>query len=62
MKLVIIHGRTIKYKIFDKLNVEQSDFSCTDQNTDNLKIVTLITCDSINDNYRNIVKAKEVKS
>ena len=30
------------------------------QNTHNKKIITLVTCDSIDNNFRTIVKAKEI--
>lgn len=54
-------GNHLNYEVYDIYKLEQSDLSCISQDTNNLKIVTLITCDSINDNYRTVVKAKEVK-
>ena len=54
------NGNVIDYKIYDIYTLEQTDLSCINQNTNNLRIVTLITCDNINDNFRTIVKAKEI--
>lgn len=60
LKYMIINGRTLKYKIYDVYKAEQNDISCVNQDTNNSKTITLITCDSINDNYRTIIKAKEI--
>ena len=30
------------------------------KDTNNLKVITLVTCDSLNNKYRTIVKAKEL--
>jgi len=54
-----VFGYSIEYKVYDIYKSEQNDLSCTNQNTDNLKVITLITCDNINDNFRTIIKAKE---
>ena len=35
------------YTIFDKKEVESTDLSCTSQETDGKKIVTLMTCNSV---------------
>jgi LPXTG-site transpeptidase (sortase) family protein len=56
---MIIIGKILEYSVYDIYKSEQTDISCTNQDTNGLKIITLITCDSINDNYRIIVKAKE---
>ncbi|MCI8519373.1 MAG: sortase [Clostridia bacterium] len=63
--IVEIHdnnNNTIKYEIYEVTRANQNDISCLNQDTDNSRIITLITCDSINDNYRIIVKAKEINS
>ena len=52
-------GKCIVYEIYDIYKVKQTDMSCISQDTNNLKIVTLITCDSIDDSFRTVVKAKE---
>lgn len=52
-------GKLQLYKTEEVYKTKQTDLSCTEQNTDNLKVITLITCDNINDNFRTIVKATE---
>ena len=47
----------IVYKVYKTLS---NDISCINQNTNNSKIVTLVTCDTIDNHYRTIVKAKEI--
>lgn len=54
-------NNVIKYEVYSIYKTEQSDTSCVNQDTKGSKIITLITCDSINDNIRIVVKAKEVK-
>ena len=54
------YGNSQIYKIEKIYKTKQNDTSCTNQDTNNLKIVTLITCDNINDNFRTIVKAIEL--
>ena len=41
--------------------MEPNDLSCTSQDTNGLRIITLITCDTVNDSYRTVVKAEEIK-
>lgn len=53
-----IDGSLVKYIVFNKTEIESSDFSCTSQNTSNKKIVTLMTCNSIKQT-RIIVQAIE---
>lgn len=50
----------INYEIYEKFETYESDTSCTSQNTDGRKEITLVTCNNINNN-RLIIKAKEVK-
>ena len=54
------NNNTIEYEIYEITRKEQNDISCLKQDTNNLKIITLVTCDSINYNYRIIVKAREI--
>lgn len=49
----------MSYEVFDVFKTKQDDLSLTNQDTNNLRIVTLITCDSIDDSFRIVVKAKE---
>ena len=48
------------YVVYDVYTTLSTDLECINQNTNGEKIITLITCDSINNNYRTIVKAKEI--
>ena len=42
-----LDGKALDYKIFDKKEVESTDLSCTSQEKNGKKIVTLMTCNSI---------------
>lgn len=55
-----INGNLVRYSVYDKKEVDSTDLSCTNQNTDGQKIVTLMTCNSIKQT-RIIVSAKEIK-
>lgn len=60
IEITDVSGRTIKYSVFDKYEVVPEDTSCTSQDTNGKKIVTLITC--TNDNKRRvIIHAKEIE-
>ena len=52
-------GKLQLYKTENVYKTKQTDLSCTNQDNNNLKVITLITCDSSNDNFRTIVKAVE---
>lgn len=52
-------GNYLNYSIYDIYETKANDLSCTSQETNNTKIVTLITCNNMN-GKRLIVKAKEV--
>lgn len=53
-----LFGQKQNYHVFKKYEVEASDLSCTDQNTENNKILTLLTCNNLNDKKRIVIKAK----
>ncbi len=57
---MIIYGNTKNYEIYSVYKIKQTDMSCISQDTNNLKILTLITCDNLNDSFRIVVKAKEI--
>ena len=59
IKIYDNYGIVLEYKIYDIYKVKSSDISCTSQETNGLRIITLVTCDSLDDNYRTIVVAKE---
>jgi len=48
----------IKYYVYDKYETNKNDTSCTSQDTDGNKEITLVTCNNFNGN-RLIIKAKE---
>lgn len=55
-----LSGKTIKYKVYDKYEVEPTDVNCTTQLTNGKREVTLITCTD-DSKHRVVVKAWEVK-
>ena len=54
-----LSGQKVSYSVFDKYQINSDDFSCTNQNVGNEKIITLITCNNIN-GKRTLVKAKKL--
>ena len=54
-----VKGNTVKYKIYNKYNVDPEDVSCLEQKTKGKNEITLITCTD-DSRQRVIVKAKEV--
>ena len=52
-------GTMIKYQIYNKYTVDPTDVSCTSQNTNGQKEITLITCTD-DSKQRVIVKAKAI--
>lgn len=52
------NGSKSNYIIYNKFEVPANDISCTNQNTNNKREVTLVTCNTIKGN-RLVVKAKE---
>jgi LPXTG-site transpeptidase (sortase) family protein len=54
-----LSGKYQEYSIYDIYETIPSDTSCTFQNTNNKKIVTLITCNNVN-GKRLIIHAKEI--
>ncbi|MGN1269839.1 MAG: sortase [Clostridia bacterium] len=51
-------GKKVFYKVYDKFEIDPSDFSCTSQNTNGQKEITLLTCNNVN-GKRLVIKAKE---
>ncbi len=58
IKICDLGGNFIEYKIYDKKEISASDLSCTEQDTNGLREITLITCNNIKGN-RVCIKAKE---
>ena len=55
-----IAGKGIDYEVYDIFRIKPDETQCLSQDTDGRKVVTLITCNSVNDSFRTIVKAREV--
>ena len=53
-----LSGNKMVYQIFEKYEVLYNDTNCISQNTANKKIVTLITCNNLDNLKRLIIKAK----
>lgn len=53
-----LNGRKLDYTIYEKSEVEANDTTCISQDTNNSRIVTLITCNTLK-GTRVIIKAKE---
>ena len=60
IEITDLSGRKIKYSVYEKYIVVPQDTSCTDQNTNGKKVVTLITCTK-NNKKRVIVHAREIE-
>lgn len=54
------YGLEIDYVVFDIYTTISKDTSCISQITNNKRIITLITCDTFDNNYRTVVVAKEI--
>lgn len=54
-----LNGNSIVYEIYDIYETSPNDMSCTFQNTNNQKIVTLVTCNNVN-GKRLVIHAKEI--
>ena len=58
VKIYDLKGNMCEYEIYKKYEVVPTDLSCLDQNTNNSKIITLLTCNNVN-GKRLIVVGKE---
>ncbi len=54
-----LSGNSLDYSIYNIYETSSNDISCTSQNTNNTRIVTLITCNNVN-GKRLIIQAKEI--
>lgn len=61
IKIYDLSGNNIIYEVYNKYEVNFNDLTCTNQNVNNNRIVTLITCDNINGLKRQIIQAKQKK-
>ena len=53
-------GNSVDYIIYNVYKTVYTDVGPLNQNTNNSRVITLITCDTLDNNYRTIVKAKEL--
>ena len=58
-KLLIENIGTVNYEVYRIETVKGNDFSCTKQNTDGKRMITLITCASNNRNNRLVIQCVE---
>ena len=54
-----LNGDKVDYSIYSKNEIPANDTSCLSQNTNSLREVTLVTCNTIKGN-RIIIKAMEI--
>ena len=59
VEITDLSGKTVKYRVYNKYEVQPDDVSCTSQLTNGNKEITLITCTN-DSKLRVIVKAREV--
>lgn len=59
VKIYDLNGNMIEYKIYEITQISADDLSCTNQNTNNTREITLITCNNLKGN-RICIKAKEI--
>lgn len=53
-------GNYVDYVVYKVYTANDTDIECINQNTNGKRFVTLVTCDSMDNHYRTIVKAKEL--
>ena len=54
------YGRTVKYEVYDRYQIDPTDTRCTSQLTGGKREITLITCKEYG-TQRLVVKAREVR-
>lgn len=55
---MIYIGKKIDYSVYESYETDYDDLSCTNQETNGKREVTLITCNNIK-NRRRVIKARE---
>ena len=55
-----ISGNSVDYIVYKVYTTDSKDTECMNQNTNKSRVITLITCDTLDNNFRTIVKAKEI--
>ena len=54
-----LNGVKIDYEVYKNYEVDFNNMECINQQTNNQKEITLITCNNSNDTKRIVIKAKE---
>ena len=54
-----LNGNSIIYRVYDIYETNPDDTSCTFQNTNGVRIITLVTCNNVN-GKRLVIHAKEI--
>ena len=55
------NGIFLDYMVYDTYKSDSTNLDCINQNTNNKKIVTLITCNRFDNHYRTIIKAEAIQ-
>ena len=55
---IVSNNEEVEYIVYNKKEVNYTDTSCTEQNTDGKREITLVTCNNFN-GYRIVISAKE---
>lgn len=55
-----ISGNSVDYIVYKVYTTDSKDTECMNQNTNKSRVITLVTCDTLDNNFRTIVKAKEI--
>ncbi len=58
IKIFDLNGDVLEYEIYSKNEINADDLSCTNQETNGFKEITLITCNNVKGN-RVCIKARE---
>ncbi len=59
IKIFDLSGNSIDYTVYSKTQINANDLSCTSQDTNGFKEITLITCNNVKGN-RVCLKARQV--
>ncbi len=59
IKIQDLNGNKVNYGVYDKYDVNSNDLNCINQETNNRREITLITCNSFDNSKRIVIKARE---
>ncbi len=55
-----VNGSSLDYVVYDIYQADSTNLDCVNQNTNNKRILTLVTCYTFDNHYRTIVKAESI--